>query len=244
MYISLTQRHFLEYFFIKLGSKKSMFSRLSLLLTLIFTMGISTVPAQAQSGLFNSTEFKSTELSAFKKWASHHKRFENGRKPSLQSSVRNKFQRTCRRTKNFACVSDAWLNLMESLKGKSQIEQMDALNSHLNKAAYVTDMVNWRQQDYWATIHQFFSKDGDCEDYAIAKYYSLIELGFDPDEMRIVIVEDTNLNIAHAVLAVYLGEKIWVLDNQISTLVPHEKIVHYTPLYSINENAWWLHKAS
>ncbi len=220
-----------------------MISRISLLM-LILAMGIFSTPAQAQGGLFNSAEFKSTEISAFKKWASHHARFGNDRGPNLESAVRRKFQRNCRRTKNFACVSDAWLDLMSSIKGSSKIEQMDALNAHLNKAAYVTDMVNWQQQDYWATIHQFFSKDGDCEDYAIAKYYSLIELGFDADQMRIVIVEDTNLNIAHAVLAVYLDDEIWVLDNQISTLVSHDNIVHYTPLYSINENAWWLHKAS
>ncbi|MDC1090758.1 transglutaminase-like cysteine peptidase [Pseudemcibacter sp.] len=113
---------------------------------------------------------------------------------------------------------------------------------HLNNISYVTDITNWRQKDYWATISQFLNRDGDCEDYAIAKYYSLKELGFTSDQMRIVVVEDTNLNIAHAVLAVYYDNKIWVLDNQISQIIEHKKIVHYTPLYSINEKAWWLHK--
>ena len=47
---------------------------------------------------------------------------------------------------------------------------------HLNNISYVTDITNWRQKDYWATISQFLNRDGDCEDYAIAKYYSLKEI--------------------------------------------------------------------
>lgn len=215
-----------------------------LLMTLLLAANATNASAQQKNGLFNSAEFKSTELSAFKKWASHHERFAESRKVGLETSIRSGRNISCRRTKNFSCVSDAWLDLINVLKEKTPMEQLDAVNSHLNKAAYVTDMVNWQQLDYWATIQQFFNKDGDCEDYAIAKYYSLMELGFSADEMRIVIVEDTNLNIAHAVLAVYLQNEIWILDNQISTLVPHKKIVHYLPLYSINENAWWLHKQS
>lgn len=219
-----------------------MYLRTLLLITVLLATGNTMAYSQQNSGVFNSVEYKSTELSAFKKWASHHERFAPTREIGLETSVRSRRNTACRRTKNFSCVSDAWLNLINGIKNKASLEQMDAINRHLNKAAYITDIVNWKQQDYWATIHQFFSKDGDCEDYAIAKYYSLIELGFNADDMRIVIVEDTNLKIAHAVLAVYFEDEIWILDNQISSLVPHKEIVHYTPLYSINENAWWLHK--
>lgn len=218
--------------------------RTLLLMACVFIMSIQNSFSQQEMGLFRSTEYKSTELSAFKKWSSHHERFAPTREKGLEETVRARRNITCRRTKYFTCVSDAWLDLIKSLENKEPLEQLDAINRHLNKAAYVTDMVNWQQQDYWATIHQFFSKDGDCEDYAIAKYYSLIELGFNSDDLRIVIVEDTNLKIAHAVLAVYFENEIWILDNQISALLSHKNIVHYLPLYSINENAWWLHKVS
>jgi predicted transglutaminase-like cysteine proteinase len=60
--------------------------------------------------------------------------------------------------------------------------------------------------------------------------------------MRIVVLQDMNLNIAHAVLVVELNGKSYVLDNQISQLVTDDQISHYRPIYSINENAWWLHR--
>jgi predicted transglutaminase-like cysteine proteinase len=60
--------------------------------------------------------------------------------------------------------------------------------------------------------------------------------------MRIVVVDDLNLRIPHAILVVYLGERAYILDNQISRVVPAEVVNHYKPIYSINEQAWWLHR--
>lgn len=196
----------------------------------------------ADKGLFGSQEFKSQKINSFQKWQSLRTR-HNNEVGILAKQRRSPLKTPCRLSKNFKCVSDEWQEIITQLKNKTPIVKMEGINKHLNKAAYITDMANWRKQDYWATIGQFFKKDGDCEDYAIAKYYSLKELGFSPDQMRIVIVEDTNLNVAHAVLAVYYDNKIWILDNQISRIITENQIVHYKPLYSINENAWWLHKS-
>ena len=88
----------------------------------------------------------------------------------------------------------------------------------------------------------FMTKDGDCEDYAIAKFMSLRQLGFDNGQMRVVVVDDLNLGVAHAILVVYLDGRAFVLDNQIASVVPAEIIRHYRPVYSINEDAWWLHR--
>lgn len=148
----------------------------------------------------------------------------------------------CRVTRSFRCPIDEWTDLLTSLKGKKSAEQMEAINRHMNHAPYITDIVNWGVQDYWATLRQFFQKDGDCEDYAIAKYFSLKNLGFDPNDMRIAVVQDTNLDVAHAVLVVYVDNKTWILDNQIPQVVGEKTILHYKPLYSINEGAWWLHR--
>ena len=60
--------------------------------------------------------------------------------------------------------------------------------------------------------------------------------------MRIVALQDLNLNTAHAVLVVYMGKKALVLDNQVATVVDATSIVHYRPIYSINEKHWWLHR--
>ncbi len=196
---------------------------------------------QEDPSLFGSVEYKSDDIQSFKKWNAQRKRHTQ---EEINKQRRSNFisLQSCRRTKNFKCISDEWLEAINNLKDKEPMEKIEGVNMHLNNISYVTDITNWRQKDYWATISQFLNRDGDCEDYAIAKYYSLKELGFTSDQMRIVVVEDTNLNIAHAVLAVYYDNKIWVLDNQISQIIEHEKIVHYTPLYSINEKAWWLHK--
>lgn len=96
-------------------------------------------------------------------------------------------------------------------------------------------------EDYWAIIKEFLQNNGDCEDYAITKFYSLRKLGFDNDQLRIVILQDTNLNVAHAVLAVFSADDIVILDNQVTPILSHNDIKHYTPLYSINEKGWWLH---
>lgn len=198
---------------------------------------------QSKSNLFGTTEYKSAEISAFTKWTdlkTRHNKEERLRKGKFKPALKA----PCRMTKNFKCVDDEWVEAIENLKNKSPKEKLDGVNYHINQTTYVTDMVNWRKKDYWATLNQFFKRNGDCEDYAIAKYYSLKELGFSPDQMRIVVVEDKNLNIAHAVLAVYINDKIWILDNQISKVILDKQIIHYHPLYSINEKAWWLHKKS
>ena len=62
--------------------------------------------------------------------------------------------------------------------------------------------------------------------------------------MRIVVLRDLNLGIAHAILVVYLNGKAWVLDIQIQDVVPAETVRHYRPIYSINERHWWLHRAA
>ena len=207
---------------------------------ILLCLSISIAYAEVRNGLFGSIEFKSTELSAFKKWADQRSRHNNDLHQSEKTPY--KADQNCRRTKAFKCVDQAWQEMINSVRNQPDKDKMETVNKYLNESSYITDMVNWHQEDYWATINQFLGKDGDCEDYAIAKYYSLKELGFKVDQMRIVIVHDNNLNIAHAILAVYLKDKIWILDNQVSHIISSDQVVHYRPLYSINENAWWLHK--
>ena len=81
------------------------------------------------------------------------------------------------------------------------------------------DPVLWNLKDYCATPNQFTHKTGFCEDYAISIYISLLILGFNPDHMRIVVRQDLNLKILHAVLVVYLDGQRLILDNQIKQVV-------------------------
>jgi len=189
-----------------------------------------------RTGLFGSYETMSRQLVAFKKWNNMLDRVKMDLERAPDS------QENCRLTTKNQCYMEEWRELLGFLKDKPTDQQIAEINIHMNNTPYITDIINWGVPDYWASLRQFFDKDGDCEDYAIAKYLSLKELGFDPDMMRIVVVQDTNLDIPHAVLVVSVDGQRLVLDNQISYVVKEKAVLHYRPYYSINENAWWLHR--
>ena len=63
----------------------------------------------------------------------------------------------------------------------------------------------------------------------------MLILGFNPDHMRIVVRQDLNLKILHAVLVVYLDGQPLILDNQIKQVVHASRLRHYKPIYSINQ---------
>jgi predicted transglutaminase-like cysteine proteinase len=139
------------------------------------------------------------------------------------------------------CAPASWTAFLDSLRGLQEREQMDAVNRWANDRPYVEDQVNWGVADYWETPGEFLVHGGDCEDYAIFKYASLVRLGFSPDDLRIVVVNDTALNAFHAVLAVRLAGKTWLLDNQTAGAQAFDATPQYTPIYSVNERGWWLH---
>lgn len=140
-----------------------------------------------------------------------------------------------------ACHLRTWLDFLESIRHLNKRDQLDRVNRHFNASPYITDMINWNMPDYWARPIQFMEMSGDCEDYAIIKYYSLIHLGFSADDLRIVVLHDNNLNVGHAVLTVSLDGDILALDNQIDQVAPVELLSHYTPIFSVNEQHWWRH---
>jgi len=139
------------------------------------------------------------------------------------------------------CHLKNWISFLETIKTKPLLEQINAVNLYANKKSYILDMANYGREDYWAIAKEFLYNGGDCEDYAITKFFSLCWLGFDMDNLRIVILQDVNLRIAHAVLAVSYNNDILILDNQTQRVVSHRTIAHYLPLYSVNEQKWWLH---
>jgi predicted transglutaminase-like cysteine proteinase len=185
------------------------------------------VAAVSQTYLFGSREIHSANLKMFPKWRGTLQRFEEELKSCETGPCRKK----------------QWQAVIEGLRGKDLMTQLRELNTEMNDKRYITDPVNWNLPDYWATPFQFLRKNGDCEDYAISKYMALRDLGVAAEDMRIVVLNDLNLRIAHAVLAVYVNGKPYILDNQISKVVPATSIRHYQPVYSINEDGWWLHRS-
>lgn len=174
--------------------------------------------------LFGSTEKRSSSLKAFTKWTTMFERFNN----ELNSSSGQK---------EIAQLKQE----LESFQNLPLTQMVNRVNALMNSKRYVSDSNNYGQTDYWATPVEFFQRGGDCEDYAIAKYTALRMLGVPENRLRIAIVQDMQKNIPHAVLIVYTDQGAMVLDNQIKSTVSADNVRHYKPIFSINQNAWWLH---
>ena len=132
-------------------------------------------------------------------------------------------------------------DIKAKLSGMSPLEQVKAVNVLINRWPYRTDMDVWGVMDYWETPVEFFQKSGDCEDFAIAKYFALRDLGFPASQMRIVVLKDTLRNLDHAVTAVYLDGDAWILDNLSNAVLSHKRLSHYRPQFSVNEEYRWAH---
>ena len=191
-------------------------------------------PAAAQvPSIFNSVEVPKQGLEPFPKWTEALTR--------SFSEIGAIQQQGCDPA---SCGYATWGQLVAGLRGKDIIEQIQSVNDFLNQAPYVVDQINYGIDDYWSSPGQFFSQFGDCEDYAIAKFITLRVLGVPAANMRVVVVQDLNLKVGHAVLAVFMTDRTLVLDNQIKPVVRAETILHYLPLFSLNEEGWWLHRAA
>jgi predicted transglutaminase-like cysteine proteinase len=137
-----------------------------------------------------------------------------------------------------------WQRMMASARHQPQMEMLKAVNGFFNRWPYRLDSEVYSASDYWATPEEFMIHSGDCEDYGIAKYYTLRQMGFFPDQLRLVVVQDRIRGIGHAVLAVYLDEGVFILDNLTNQVLPHTMYRHYLPQYSVNETHGWAHLLS
>lgn len=214
-------------------------SRISLARIVVLGLGVAAFAmsaAQAGAGpgefasLFGTHEFKTENLAPFPKWTGVLDRYqaETAGDSCNSGSAR--------------CGHDRWQRFIADQQRKPPLDQIRAVNREFNRYRYVLDPVNYGVPDYWATPFQFLRLNGDCEDYAITKFMALRALGFDNDALRIVVLRDLNLKLAHAILVVYYEDRVLVLDNQISDIVEATAIRHYRPIYSVNESAWWLHR--
>ena len=120
------------------------------------------------------------------------------------------------------------------------------VNSFFNRLLPVNDERRYNADDYWATRKEFMIEGrGDCEDYAIAKYYSLRKLGVPEHKLRITYVKllqkRTKYEQAHMVLTYYHKPNSTpiVLDNVNKKLKLASKRKDLKPIYSFNANGLW-----
>jgi len=147
----------------------------------------------------------------------------------------------CRARTFNRCHLAEWLAFLEKTRRLSYREQLQAVNRFANTRDYVLDLDNYGVEDYWAIPREFLSKGGDCEDYVITKLFSLRWLGYPEEDLRLVVVQDTNLRVPHAVLAVARGRETLILDNQVQAVLPDTDVVHYVPVFALNESRWWIY---
>lgn len=136
--------------------------------------------------------------------------------------------------------------LVDSSMTLDEVGKVRAVNDFFNQIPYYTDMEHWHKNDYWATpIEKLSTNGGDCEDYSIAKYYTLRELGIDEKKLRIMYVKALQWNEAHMVLAYYPEPSFppLVLDNIKPVLQTADLRKDLIPIYSFNANGLYLAKA-
>ncbi|WP_237067306.1 transglutaminase-like cysteine peptidase [Microbulbifer guangxiensis] len=134
----------------------------------------------------------------------------------------------------------------EFVSGQSNADEggrLKRVNRFLNQVPFVEDAAHWGVEDYWATPVEFVaSRGGDCEDFAIAKLFTLQALELPTSQLRLMYVNALELNQAHMVLLYtpYPGAMPLVLDNLTSTVVPATQRKDLQPVYSFNSSGLWL----
>ena len=140
---------------------------------------------------------------------------------------------------------EAWKRYAAEHRGAAQAEQalLADVNSALNRIRFLDDQAHWGAADYWATpAESVASNGGDCEDFAIAKYFLLKELGVPTARLRMTYVKATRLNQAHMVLAYYARPEAepLVLDNLEDAVRPASQRPDLIPVYSFNDEEVWI----
>jgi len=139
----------------------------------------------------------------------------------------------------------AWFKVLDEAQGLSEREQMTKVNNFFNLFRFIDDIKLWGDSNYWSTPMEFIGVNGgDCEDFSIAKYFTLLQLGVPEDKMRITMVKATSVNQYHMVLAYYETPSAipLVLDNLDKKIKPATQRKDLLPVYSFNGRQLWLNK--
>lgn len=143
----------------------------------------------------------------------------------------------------------AWANLLASARELPDIEKLRQVNDFFNRnTQFEEDQRLWAVPDYWATpLETMTMGAGDCEDFSIAKYFTLKAVGIPVERLRLVYVKariggpSSGMNQAHMVLAYYTNpdSEPLVLDNLISEIRPASRRADLTPVFSFNSDGIW-----
>ena len=110
---------------------------------------------------------------------------------------------------------DEWVELIRNDKSTTDMRKLIKVNDFFNRLEFVEDSIHWEQHDYWATPVEFLaSNGGDCEDFSLAKYFTLKAMGVNERRLNLTYVKALGLDQAHMVLTYFEvpGEEPLVLE--------------------------------
>lgn len=141
--------------------------------------------------------------------------------------------------------------LLVRLQGQDEASRIEQVNQFVNRrVSFATDAQIWNQVDYWASPLETFNRgQGDCEDYAIAKYFTLRSAGMAASRLRLVYVRavlppapgQPGGAQPHMVLAYYADNEAepLILDNLVPDIRPASRRPDLTPVFSFNGEGLW-----
>ena len=136
-----------------------------------------------------------------------------------------------------------WCRLMEEGRNYPEIIKIKKVNDMINLAEFIYDAPQWGKGDYWATPHEILETNrGDCEDFSVAKYYTLKQMGVAEYKLRLVYVKSLVPEQAHMVLAYFptTDSDPLILDSMKLEILPATQREDLVPVYSFNGNGVWL----
>lgn len=144
----------------------------------------------------------------------------------------------------------AWRDMLGQAATLDEADKLRRVNEFFNRQLrFEDDLQIWQQADYWATPLESLERGaGDCEDFTIAKYFSLQMLDIDPAKLRLTYVKaliggpDSKISQAHMVLAYYSqpNAEPLVLDNLIGDIRPASRRPDLIPVFSFNSDGIWV----
>jgi len=146
-----------------------------------------------------------------------------------------------------AASFDDWQKLLGGTQKLDSAEKLKRVNEFFNRRIqFGGDRQIWRQSDYWATPMETLSKGkGDCEDFVIAKYFTLLLARIPNEQLRLVYVKasigGTHIVQAHMVLAYYATPDAdpLLLDNLITDIRSASRRPDLMPIFSFNSQGVW-----
>lgn len=141
--------------------------------------------------------------------------------------------------------AQALVQQIERSAAHEDLQRLKDINDFFNRRlAFKDDAVTWGVPDYWASpLESLDKRAGDCEDYAIAKYFSLTAAGVPTARLRLVYVRArlAGQSLAHMVLAYYAqpGAEPMILDNLRPEVLPASQRADLTPVFSFNTEGLW-----